>query len=216
MTALDRGARGETGLRERKKQRTREAIVRAAMELFEQRGFEATTIHDIAAAADIAPRTFFGYFPSKEAVVFHDFDAAFDAFSERLASRAPGTTAFEAMRDWLLDWLADRNSPAQAFDLARHRLIEATPALAVYERGVLARFQAELARAIADDLGVPADSLRPHLAAAAAAAAIEAATHHGDLDDDPGCVHAASVLEEAIAFLRGGLDALRERSAGAE
>src|SRR5271154_6532332 len=58
------------GLRQRKRQQTRERLTRAAMALFLDRGFEATTLDDIAAAADISRRSFFHYFDSKEDVVF--------------------------------------------------------------------------------------------------------------------------------------------------
>src|SRR5258707_15804949 len=58
------------GLRARKRQQTRERLTRAAMALFLERGFEATTLDDIAAAADISRRSFFHYFASKEDVVF--------------------------------------------------------------------------------------------------------------------------------------------------
>src|ERR671919_267048 len=89
------------GLRERKKQRTREQIVEAATRLFSERGYEATTIADIAAAADIAPRTFFAYFQSKEAVVFHDADRDYDALAAALAGRPQGEYAFTALRRWI-------------------------------------------------------------------------------------------------------------------
>lgn len=72
------------GLRERKKLRTRAAIQKEAMRLFLDKGFEETTIEDIAEAVEISPSTFFNYFPNKEAVVFQDdldplIIAAFDA-----------------------------------------------------------------------------------------------------------------------------------------
>src|SRR6267143_832439 len=60
------------GLRERKKLKTREAIQREAMRLFQKNGYEETTIEQIADAAEISPSTFFNYFPTKEDVVLYD------------------------------------------------------------------------------------------------------------------------------------------------
>jgi AcrR family transcriptional regulator len=78
------------GLRERKKAKTRDAIVEAAVRLFVAQGFEETTIEQIAAAAEVAPRTFFRYFPSKEDVVFQDQDVENAVIREVIAHRKPG------------------------------------------------------------------------------------------------------------------------------
>jgi len=75
------------GLRERKKQRTRQALVSAATELFERHGYEATTVADIAAAAEVSTRTFFSYFPSKEAVLFADAAERVAVALETIADR---------------------------------------------------------------------------------------------------------------------------------
>ncbi|MEV4014561.1 TetR family transcriptional regulator [Nonomuraea angiospora] len=75
------------GLRERKKARTREAILREAFRLFRERGYNATTVEQIAEAAEISPATFFRYFPTKEHLVTLD---RFPPLVEALASQPPG------------------------------------------------------------------------------------------------------------------------------
>lgn len=195
-----------TGLRERKKQRTRDTIVRKAMALFRKRGFDATTVADIAAAADIAPRTFFAYFETKEAVVFHDFDAVRGRFAARLAERRPGETTFDALRAWVAEWLEEGDILTPEHE-ARHELIRTTPALAARERENQAAFAAILAQSVADELGVPADSLRPRMVSAAAVAALAALDHADTPEHEP----PIAVVDEALAFLQGGLDVLRSR-----
>src|SRR5215207_8860329 len=138
----------EEGLRERKKQRTREQIVDAAMRLFAERGFQATTIADIAMAADVAPRTFFSYFPSKEAVVFHKVDRDLDGLASALRERLPGESAFEALQRWIDamfdEWMAEEDEA-----LLRKRLCREDEGLANFQGGVMARIQDLLLEAIA-------------------------------------------------------------------
>src|SRR5919109_2744479 len=109
------------GLRERKKQRTRQQIIEAAVGLFAERGYHATTIADIAAAAEVAPRTFFSYFPSKEAVVFHNVDRELDGLATALRDRLPGETAFDALRRWI-DAMYDQWQEEEDEALLRKRL----------------------------------------------------------------------------------------------
>src|SRR5436853_7640303 len=92
----------ELGLRERKKQRTRETIARAARELFAERGYHATTLPEIAEAADVSTRTIFAYFPSKEDILFSDFPAMQHALAQALAERPAGQDALETVRRFIL------------------------------------------------------------------------------------------------------------------
>jgi AcrR family transcriptional regulator len=201
------------GLRERKKQRTREQIIEAAMGLFEERGYQATTIADIASAADVAPRTFFSYFPSKEAVVFHNVDRDLDGLASTLRDRLPGETAFDALRRWIDakfdEWMAEEDEA-----LLRKQLCREDEGLANFQGGFMARIQELLLEAIADDLGEQPDALRPRLVAAAAVAALTSLDDSFDEKAEqrvPGAkAEALAVLDNALLFLRGGLDALQD------
>jgi len=202
------------GLRERKKQRTREQIIEAAMGLFAERGYQATTVADIATAADVAPRTFFSYFSSKEAVVFYNVDRDLDGLASALRDRLPGETAFDALRRWIDamfdEWMAEEDEA-----LLRKRLCREDEGLANFEGGVMARIHELLLEAIADDLDEPQDALRPRLVAAAAVAALTSLGRSFDEKAEqrvPGAkAEALAVLDDAMLFLRGGIDALQDK-----
>jgi AcrR family transcriptional regulator len=200
------------GLRERKKQRTREQIVEAAMHLFAERGYHATTIADIATTADVAPRTFFAYFPSKEAVVFHNVDRDLDTLASALRDRPAGETAFDALRRWI-DAMFDQWIAEEDEALLRKRLSREDEGLANFQGGIMARIQELLLEAIADDLGEPRDALRPRLVTAAAIAALTSleGTLHEKTEQRVAKAEALAVLDDAMVFLRGGIDALHAK-----
>ena len=197
----------DVGLRERKKQRTREAIVEAALRLFEERGFDQTTIADIAEAADIAPRTFFGYFPSKEDVVFADFQDVFDDLSARLSDRAEQETAIDAIREWIAG-LLEEIDPADDRERCRKRVIGDSPALADHNRALMGRIEELLAENIARDLDDQPGDVRPRMIAAAVIGALSALDVKS-AEQAPTHEEALAMVDEALRFLRGGMDALR-------
>src|SRR5262245_22638787 len=121
-----------TGLRERKKQATRQAIHEAAMKLFAERGYDATTIADIADAAGISPRTFFSYFSAKEEVVFQKFDMAYEEFSRALLDRPEGVTALTALREWIIRE-AHKYTPTAENVRLEAKLRQESPAVAACE-----------------------------------------------------------------------------------
>lgn len=85
--------------------RTHRAIAEAASRLFAERGYEETTIADIAEAADVSPRTFFSYFPSKDDVVFAEMDERISQVRRRVADRPAGETPLQTMRTSSLEMM---------------------------------------------------------------------------------------------------------------
>lgn len=154
------------GLRERKKERTRLAIVEAARTLFEERGFDGVTVAEIADAAEVSVKTLFAYFESKEELVFADEDEMRDRLLARVSGRAPGQSAFDAVAAFLTDLVlaAGRRPVLAALDGFR-RSVD-SPAVQSRLRLMWERYEDALARLLASEMGVPAHDPRPRAAAA--------------------------------------------------
>ena len=140
------------GLRERKKVETRLALARAAMRLFEERGFAATTIDDITAAANVSRRTFFRYFSAKEEVFVVDPQGKLDALHVALADGPPDEPTIAALRRGLLAVTATYFDP----DLLRAeaRVVYKEPEIAASALAYQVRWEDALAEEVAADLGV--------------------------------------------------------------
>jgi AcrR family transcriptional regulator len=193
------------GLRERKRERTRQAIATAALELFARQGFHDTTIPQIAEAADVSPRTVSGYFPAKEDLAFPDADERIAALEARLRSREPGETAADALRSWLPGRVAEDAEHAAEHRL-RQEVVAADKGLVAYEHRFLARAQAALADAFAADLGIAAGELEPRMAAAATLTVFQLLGRDLDPEDT---ARALDALDRALVFIGGGIRALR-------
>ena len=197
------------GLRERKKQRTRQTIVEAAFGLFAERGFDGTTVAQIAEAAEISPRTFFSYFPSKDDVVFHDFEEQYEMVASWLRGREPGTNAIDALRAGFRNRIGEIGEldPDHASEKRlRARLIRENDGLTAHSEYLKGQFADLLAEGVADDLQERPSDLRPRLVAAASIAAMGVIE---DLPDDD-VEHSVETIDSLLVFLRGGLAALQE------
>src|SRR5262249_34486817 len=116
------------GLRERKKEATRDALVRSALTQFDERGFDHVTVDDIADACDVSPRTFFRYFGSKEDVLFADSDVHCARIVDGLRERAPDESVLDAMRNAVVS-VADDFQHTRDLIAVRHRILQTTPSL---------------------------------------------------------------------------------------
>ena len=121
--------------RARKKAQTRALIRETAQALFAEHGFEAVTIADIAAAADVAVQTVFNHFPTKEDLFFDGHTPWVEGVGEAVRSRCPGTAPLEALHAYLVDRVAAHarrlaTPEGRAFDMT----LEASPALRARER----------------------------------------------------------------------------------
>ena len=188
------------GLRERKKLRTRALIQKEAIRLFLERGFEATTIEEIAEAAEISPSTFFNYFPTKEEVVFQDeldplILAAFNA-------QPVGTHPIRALRDSMKTVFGQLTAEQDNVMRQRISLMSSTPALRSAMLTQFADLVDQIAELMAGRVGrEPTDFAIRNLAGALlgvmmSALLIAASNPNADMID---------VADRAMAHLEAGL-----------
>ena len=170
------GAIEMSGRRARKKQRTRDDLVAAAITLFAERGFDETTTEDIAEVADVSQRTFFRHFPSKEAVLYGDDEALESAFREAIGARPAGEGAVlavaAALRTLTEFYAADRERT-----FLQAKLAATYPSVSAYSRAVVQRnLERVVIEALAERMGVdPVADPRPEVIAGAALSALRVA-----------------------------------------
>jgi AcrR family transcriptional regulator len=201
MTLQEKSGTAAPGLRERKRQQTRERLTRAAMALFLERGFEATTLDDIAAAADISRRSFFHYFASKEDVVFAWHEEITSALIAAVAAR-PRDESMLAAAENAISAMARQIEPSEAIAMAC--LKRDNPALQARDQVKYEKLERALADALAKRAGHKTEKLQARLVAMIATGAMRIG---GELWADEGAREKPEVLvKRTFAAIRAVFD----------
>ena len=169
----------EPGLRERKKQQTRQRIFDAARKLFAERGFDAVTVADIARLADVSEVTVFNYFPNKEDLFFGGMTFFEEQLLEAVRTRPRGESALRALRRRLLDSVDGlRTRERIEAVLKAAGAMSSSPALLTREREIVDRYTRRLAALLAEETGADPDDVEAMAAAAALFGAHRAVVNH--------------------------------------
>jgi AcrR family transcriptional regulator len=158
----------ETGLRERKKQQTRQLLSDTARRLFAERGFENVSVAEVARLADVSEATVFNYFPTKEDLVYTGLEAFEGELLRTVRDRPRGESVVDAFGRFILEprgLFAARDERAVRDLVAVSRMIASSPALLAREEQIFAHFTRALAQLIADEVRASEGDLRPYVTA---------------------------------------------------
>jgi AcrR family transcriptional regulator len=195
----------QPGLRERKKRATRRTLQRIALELSAERGVEHVTIEDIAAAADVSPRTFFNYFSSKEEALVAPDTQLLALMARETVERPAAESPLEALRVVLVHHSSVEEAELHLLRL-RMAVVEPNPALLPHLVGSFAAAERLFAEAVAERTGTDVDrDTYPALVAAVAAAALRTALHVWGTSNFRASV--PDLLDQSFACLADGLPA---------
>jgi len=208
MTTTRHLEKNRTGLRERKKQRTRQTVVDRATQLFVDQGYGETTLAEIAEAAEISPSTFFNYFASKSDIVFGLLDAAIESARGRIVDRPAEESASDAVLSWLTEEVPRVEQPYTDAIRRIPGVIASVPELVAGNRLRYAILEDMIATSFARDLDEPPDGIRARVMAAITMGAIGDVwriwfeKHVNDAEFDP-----AQALPFKAAHVKAALDA---------
>lgn len=195
-------ADGEGNLRERKKRLTREAIAAVAMPLFAEHGFDKVTVAQVAAAADVAEKTVYNYFPHKSDLFFDEAGEILAELLFAVGNRGPGQSALDAVQAFLsgrAEWAAGRRpaGPTRRF----RQLIAESPALQAGMRDMFASYESALATLLAEQTGAPPGSAEAFIAAVALIGLVRApfeGVHDTGHPARPAMASAARLLRDGL------------------
>jgi AcrR family transcriptional regulator len=190
---------GEVGLRERKKQQTRDAIARAAAALFARDGFESVTVQQIARAANVSRQTVFNYFATKEEMLFDRDPEVLAALLAAIRGRADGSLV-DAFRGHTISFWrrVESGGDGDVAPAAFWSVVQSSPSLRDYAEVVFARHARAVARALADERNLPGDDPSSH-AVARMLCSVNAAILTCGLDRIAAGQDAVEVAREMIA-----------------
>jgi AcrR family transcriptional regulator len=149
----------EPGLRERKKERTRQLIAETAVGLFLERGFDGVTVAEVAREAEVAEKTVFNYFPTKEDLVYWRLESFENELLAAIREREPEESILAAFGRFVLvrrGLLAEQDPAAIERLVALTRMITESPALLARERQIFDRYTSSLGALIAEEAGADA------------------------------------------------------------
>ena len=190
----------QPGRRERKKLATRQALQDVALRLVAERGLDQVTVEDISEAADVATRTFFNYFSSKEEALLGNLPEKVATVQRMVVDRPAGETPLEAVCQ-VLRTMTLRLAERREERLLRQQVIERHPGLLARQLGEYASFEQALAAAVAERVGAGrADALYCRVVAAVAVAAARSAV--STWMADKGRRPLAGMVDAAFAQLR--------------
>jgi AcrR family transcriptional regulator len=150
-----------SGLRERKKARTRRLIADSAARLFAERGYERVTVTDVARAAEVAEQTVYNYFPTKEQLVTDREEQIQDRLCDLIRSRPPGVTAAASIRDFVLTTVIGiRSISPELWRGELGYLAAISPAVHRLALELIDRLAAALSAAIRDSTAIPPEIAR--------------------------------------------------------